>query len=871
MTKFMISILIILIAINTITAVEAEAQSTSSSPTSTAISVAGSAVSNNNVVKILGLDPTAFPKIKVNIFIDKFCAMAGNLKKEDFKVKENGKDVAIANLHFTGNASGQKLDLAVVFDDTGSMGEEISAMKSKVKGLTDTLKASGINANYALVSFKDSMSVKTNWTDDPEVFKKQVNSLQAQGGNDEPEVALDAIETVLSMGFRPGTQKVILVITDAHAHYKNDSSVFSNYTNEEIEKDLKGSGAIFIPISPTFNKPSNYVDLREVANDIQSMRIDINSADFSAILEQFQGMLTGTYVIEYASLDQTPAENRTVLVSVGAPGCVTGNNSSYYITPGSAIRPNNPPIIDDLTSVLTSPQDAGTIITWTANASDPDGDPVLYRFFLDDLPVTDWMTENTWIWTINEAGAYRIEVRVRDAKHAGPNGLDDRKSESFTITEPKTSAQANQLPIINDLVAVQDTGMDITWTANATDPENDPILYRFFFNNKTMTDWIEDNKWTLNASDANVGDNQVEVQVRDGKHAGSDGYDDAKSVQFKLSSMKLMVQKWMTILGTEDVSAHSVLQAKDGGYVIVGGYVPRAGEGAWMRKTDANGNKLWYKTFGGYCANEVQKTSDGGYIIAGTGFGSAWLIKTDADGNKLWDKTFGGSSSIASDEGNSVQQTKDGGYILAGYTSSFGLQDLHAWLIRTDASGNELWNKTYVGGPRMDLVNSVRQTTDGGYILCGSTATRNRGVWLIKTYPSGNVEWDRKLPGIGVRALVRQTNDGGYIISGGGGSTATDLIKTDSFGNEEWVKFSNLSFAYGLQQTSDGGYIITGGYSFNTTLLIKTDSAGNEEWSKPIGGYFDKGSIQQTNDGGYIVAVDNYLIKTDANGEMFDA
>jgi len=294
------------------------------------------ASSENNVVKILGLDFAAFPKIKVNLFIDKFCAMVGNLKIENFKVKENNTNVAIDNFYFTGNTSGQKLDLAVVFDDTGSMGEEISAMKSKVRGLTDQLDGSGIDTKYALVTFKDRYSVKTNWTSDPAVFRSSVNSLQEKGGDDEPEVSLDAIAAVLTMGFRPDAQKVILVITDAHAHYKNDSSVFSNYTKEDIEKSLKDSGTILIPVSPNFNKSSTYLDLSEVANDIQCMWIDIDFADFSTILEQFQDILTGTYVIEYTSPSQMPSENRTVLASVNAPGCVVGSASCTYVTPDSA-------------------------------------------------------------------------------------------------------------------------------------------------------------------------------------------------------------------------------------------------------------------------------------------------------------------------------------------------------------------------------------------------------------------------------------------------------------------------------------------------------------------------------------------------------
>jgi hypothetical protein len=103
----------------------------------------------------------------------------------------------------------------------------------------------------------------------------------------------------------------------------------------------------------------------------------------------------------------------------------------------------------------------------------------------------------------------------------------------------------------------------------------------------------------------------------------------------------------------------------------------------------------WNYTFGGSStdwAKFVQQTSDGGYIMAGytwsSGEGSdyAWLIKTDSQGIKLWDKTFGGSMG---EHAESVQQTSDGGYIIAGGTKSFGAGSSDAWLIKTDASGNE--------------------------------------------------------------------------------------------------------------------------------------------------------------------------------------
>jgi hypothetical protein len=285
--------------------------------------------------------------------------------------------------------------------------------------------------------------------------------------------------------------------------------------------------------------------------------------------------------------------------------------------------------------------------------------------------------------------------------------------------------------------------------------------------------------------------------------------------------------EWVKIIGgSNDDWGSSVQQTSDGGFILVG-YTWSFGAGGpdvWLIKTDADGNKQWDRTFGGGGSDwgsSVQQTSDGGFIIVGdtasfgAGWADVWLIKTDADGNKQWDRTFGGSGL---DSGRSVQQTSDGGFILVGYTASFGAGDV--WLIKTDADGNKLWDRTF-GGGNLDEGRSVQQTSDGGFIIVGYTASFGAGdVWLIKTDADGNKLWDRTFGGSMVDRgySVQQTSDGGFIIVGwtwsfGAGGPDVWLIKTDADGNKLWDRTfggSDWDEGYSVQQTSDGGFILVG-------------------------------------------------------------
>jgi hypothetical protein len=312
--------------------------------------------------------------------------------------------------------------------------------------------------------------------------------------------------------------------------------------------------------------------------------------------------------------------------------------------------------------------------------------------------------------------------------------------------------------------------------------------------------------------------------------------------------------------GTDQEIPYCLVPTSDGGYAMAG---PTWSFGAgswdfWLVKTDSSGNVQWNKTYGGsgseYGPCTMIATSDGGYAMVSNtqSFGNSsygnddcWLVKTDANGNAQWNKTYGGTGG---DEGGCIFQTSDGGYIIGGSTYSFGAGDQDAWLIKTDSSGNMQWNRTYGGTGTDDWAFSAVPANDGGYTLYGTTTSFGAGyrdLWLVKTDANGNMEWNKTYGGTDHDNghVLKQTTDGGYAIVG----------YTHSFG--------------------------AGGYD---CWLIKTDANGNMEWNKTYGGTgYDVGHyVVQTADGGYVLiaetssfgkgSTDFWLIKTDAMGNALD-
>lgn len=351
---------------------------------------------------------------------------------------------------------------------------------------------------------------------------------------------------------------------------------------------------------------------------------------------------------------------------------------------------------------------------------------------------------------------------------------------------------------------------------------------------------------------------------------------------------------WTKTFGSDQNDwGNCVAKTSDGGYIICGTY----GRNVWslwfsylyLVKIDATGNEQWHQTIGEYnmdhIGNSVLQTSDGGYIIAGEqGAGyryDAFVMKANATGNVVWLRVFGNYD--AYDTGRCVQQTADGGYILVGTTQSYGAGGADAWLMKFDANGNQVWNRTF-GGAYGDTGNCVDQTSDNGYIIIGATESfgteGSADAWLIKTDANGHEQWNRTFGGVDYEDAVngQQTADGGYVFTGtkpvADGTTDIWVVKTDASGNKVWEKSlggPDYDTGYSIQQTTDGGYFIVGDYTNPVTMnpdvyAEKLDSNGNEKWNET----FDRNGSEDRGYYGIQTADHGYLI-TGYTGNMLDA
>ncbi|MBG6111528.1 gliding motility-associated-like protein [Flavobacterium sp. CG_9.10] len=395
----------------------------------------------------------------------------------------------------------------------------------------------------------------------------------------------------------------------------------------------------------------------------------------------------------------------------------------------------------------------------------------------------------------------------------------------------------------------------------------------------------------------------------------------------KISSQTI---QWQNTIGGNDYDWSDFIELSNDGNYLLGGYsysnISRdknensRGEGDfWLLKIDdISGGLLWQKTIGGNNFDHMtsaKETKDEGYILGGysssgisgektqssRGNDDYWVVKLDKNRNIIWDKTYGGSGV---DRLTSIIETADGGYLIGGSSDSNisgektenSRGSLDMWVIKTDSSGNIMWQKTF-GGSNFDWVESIVKTPDGGYILAGSSDSNISGdknqnsrgggdYWILKIDSLGAIVWQKTIGGNNgdyAKSIIA-TSDGNYIIGGDSFSNISGektektvnnsndvwLLKLNSNGQILWQKdigANDTETFADIRMTSDNGFILgimsySGISGFKTEVsrgerdywIVKLDAAGKFEWDKTIGGSSldQPQSIVQAKDGGYV-------------------
>lgn len=253
-------------------------------------------------------------------------------------------------------------------------------------------------------------------------------------------------------------------------------------------------------------------------------------------------------------------------------------------------------------------------------------------------------------------------------------------------------------------------------------------------------------------------------------------------------------------------------------------------------------------------AEEIQATTDGGYIVIGSTSSNSWgntdayLLKVDSSCNYEWSQALGGANN---DWGYSVKQTFDKGYIIAATSNSYGNGGYDAVLMKRDSLGNYEWRKVY-GGVDWDFAYSVVQTYDSGYVFCGETYNNTNGfsdVYVVKTNSSGDTLWTQTIGGslIDKGNAVIETSDSNIVVAGVT-NTITDstdmyVIKLTPNGTLLWDSIYGDTLYESVNdiiETSDGGYAMAGTTNSNSVggdknyLITKVDANGNFLWDFTI-------------------------------------
>ncbi len=300
------------------------------------------------------------------------------------------------------------------------------------------------------------------------------------------------------------------------------------------------------------------------------------------------GVVAGDHKITVQIMDGSHASQNSIDLEMNRPYTLNestiGESSAESSVAPLAISPEDPskpadvpasasstaslnqiPVFAELKPDAISPLEIGAIINWTAKAADPDGDELSYKFLLDGQDMTGWSSSPSWTWDTSDAlpGTHRITVLARDGKHAPTDSFDDSIDAEFTLMDKNLPPVLTSL--VPDLSSPRVLGETIVWKAEAMDPDNDPILYKFQLGGKDMIRWSESNSWSWSTRGLAADDYQITVLVRDGRHASEYSFDNSLAESFRLKTSidqqidLLMSQRGFNASGDTEYSSSDIM------------------------------------------------------------------------------------------------------------------------------------------------------------------------------------------------------------------------------------------------------------------------------------------------------------------------
>jgi len=314
---------------------------------------------------------------------------------------------------------------------------------------------------------------------------------------------------------------------------------------------------------------------------------------------------------------------------------------------------------------------------------------------------------------------------------------------------------------------------------------------------------------------------------------------------------------WTRVFGDEGWDeGRGICVTSDGNYAVTG-HTFSYGEiyaDVWLMKISGDGDSLWAKTYGEAAGDfgwDLCELTDGGFLITGDAFYSEtgwdmYLVKIDAEGDELWTNHFGGYND---DIGFSVIEASDGGYVIAGASNSFDDGDADAYVVKTDSDGVLQWEKTYgdIGWGKNDEVHDICKTSDGDFIITGSTESYGEGkydFYVLRIDPAGDTVWTRTYGGSKNEFSrgICEASDSSWIIAGASESFSEwnyDVwaVKIDINGDSFWTAQYGTpedDYALGVCAGADGSFFFAGQTSSpeeeSNFYIVKTEiPSGIEE------------------------------------------